>query len=126
MATAAATGVLVGAAAEALPLRADHESSEWLGPQLMSHFELSDDEASRVLAVVRGRPNFLKTTGMLRARRARHPQQWEKLAASIAGVFSDASDVGATAATVVECMSDWLDAVVSRVSGTSVSAGHAC
>eukprot|EP00966_Prymnesium_polylepis_P215110 4981952-Prymnesium_polylepis.1 len=38
----------------------------------MSNFELSDDEASRVLTVVRGRPNFLKTTGMCCGGRAAH------------------------------------------------------
>eukprot|EP00966_Prymnesium_polylepis_P332855 7388329-Prymnesium_polylepis.1 len=108
-ATGLATGVIVGAVAETPWLHPNHEPCAWLGSQLKAHFEISDDETSGVLAVVTGRPNFLKTTGMLRTRRTRHPTQWETLTQSIARVFSDASDVVATAATVEERLSTWLD-----------------
>eukprot|EP00966_Prymnesium_polylepis_P238067 5505503-Prymnesium_polylepis.1 len=78
----AATGVLVGAVlvgADAPWLHPDDEASDWLGPQLKDHFELTEDEAKCVLAIVTGRPNFLKTTEMLRGRRTDHPAAWAKM-----------------------------------------------
>eukprot|EP00966_Prymnesium_polylepis_P330277 7385937-Prymnesium_polylepis.1 len=56
-----------------------------------------------------GRPNFLKTTGMVRSRRERHPAQWEAMAKKMAAVFVKEEDVDATAATIEENMSKWLD-----------------
>ena len=96
-------GVAVGVAADAEPqpvLDSDDESSDWLAPRLKAHFDLEDAAAEAAIAVVTGRPNFLKTTRMLRARRTRHPTQWEALARRIAEVFAVSEDVDATAASV--------------------------
>ena len=50
-----------------------------------------------------GRPVFfLKTNGMLRGRRGRHPVQRSKLSQKIADVFADAEEAELTAATVEE------------------------
>eukprot|EP00966_Prymnesium_polylepis_P246894 5709366-Prymnesium_polylepis.1 len=86
----AATGVLVGAVlvgADVPLLHPDDEASDWLGPQLKDHCELTEDETSRALAIVTGRPNFLKMTEMLRGRRTDHPAAWAKMLRGIAGVF---------------------------------------
>eukprot|EP00966_Prymnesium_polylepis_P205705 4766701-Prymnesium_polylepis.1 len=65
----------VASVAEPQPLlHPDHESSDRLAPRLKAHFELEDAQAEASIAVVTGRPNFLKTTQVLRARRTRHPQ----------------------------------------------------
>ena len=91
----AAVGVAVGVAEEDTPnwLRPDEMDSSWLGEQLKAAFELSDDEVERTMAMVSGRPNFLKTTQMLRARRDKHWDMWIKLTKKMAAVFSTADDV---------------------------------
>ena len=100
-----AFGVAVGvpeSQAELPRLRPNDESCSWLAAALKAHFELEDVEAEKALALVTCRPNFLKTNGMLRARRDRHPLQWSKLSQKIADVFADAEEAELTAATVEE------------------------
>ena len=107
-----AFGVAVGvpeAQAELPRLRPNDESFSWLAAALKAHFELEDVEAEKALALVTCRPNFLKTNGMLRARRDRHPVQWSKLSQKIADVFAAAEDAESTAATVEERLNFWLD-----------------
>jgi hypothetical protein len=115
----AAVGVAVTVAESAsdlLWLHPNDESSSWLAAKLKESFELTDDEAEKTVAVLMGRPNFLKTTGMVRSRRERHPAQWEAMAKKIAAVFVEEEDVDATAATVEENMSKWRDSDISRCS----------
>ena len=58
----------------------------WHADIQQAHFELEDAEAEKALTVVTGtRPVFfLKTNGMLRGRRDRHPVQQSKLSQKIA------------------------------------------
>ena len=107
-----AFGVAVGvpeAQAELPRLRPNDESCSWLAAALKAHFELEDVEAEKALALVTCRPNFLKTNGMLRAPRDRHPLQWSKLSQKIADVFAAAEDAESTAATVEERLNFWLN-----------------
>eukprot|EP00966_Prymnesium_polylepis_P003722 84882-Prymnesium_polylepis.1 len=103
-------------------LRPNEESSSWLTTKLKESFELSDEEAERATAMVMGRPNFLKTTRMLRTRRRRNPEQWEKLTKRVAAAFSEACDVDATAATVEALMSEWLDDKVPSPDAAEIAA----
>ena len=82
---------------------------------LKAAFELSDDEVERTMAMVSGRPNFLKTTQMLRARRDKHWDMWIKLTKKMAAVFSTADDVDMAAASIEERMSKWLNEKVTAV-----------
>ena len=60
-------------------------------------------EKRKALTVVTGKPVFfLKTNGMLRGRRGRHPVQRSKLSQKIADVFADAEEAELTAASVEE------------------------
>eukprot|EP00966_Prymnesium_polylepis_P170683 3945656-Prymnesium_polylepis.1 len=55
---------------------------------MQEHFELDDKERDSVVALVAGKPNFLKTTGMLRDRQ-RNETSWTILTENIAKIFSD-------------------------------------
>ena len=64
---------------------------------------IEDAEAEKALTIVTGRPVFfLKTNGMLRGRRDRHPVQRSELSQTISDVFADAEEAELTAATVEE------------------------
>eukprot|EP00966_Prymnesium_polylepis_P290055 6700370-Prymnesium_polylepis.1 len=93
----AAIGVPVGEPLRR-KLRADDESCEWLAPQLKAAFDLDDAEAERATALVMGRPNFLKHTRMLRARRDML-EPFVKMCKKVAALFVEEDDVEQTALT---------------------------
>ena len=86
--------------------RPQNASSSWLAGALKDLFELEDAVAEQAAAVATGRPNFLKTNRMLRARRRRHPVQYRLMSRKIADVFADPEDAEANAATVEAQLSD--------------------